>query len=247
MENLTPTIDLNALQEKANIAAQKGAEEAIKEFYTGYNSPYMAAIKKNLENKSTDVNFEIHDIIGVINEGLSKEVDKIANTAIAKTFMPLVTKMLTRAPKEINLSEVLTKYIELADFDRDDEDFEEYTIEKYSNHEGSSLSETFFHIKIESPNRNYDLHFYAKDKSKPNCAELCGLPTEPYSRNIGPHTKTMKLSIDGATLEMPFTKDILSDPFMSYCATLVLAQTQIEMDCDDFDESMFPERDHCHC
>jgi hypothetical protein len=52
----------------------------------------------------------------------------------------------------------------------------------------------------------------------------------------------MKIRIDGAgSLEMPFTKGILDDPFMTFCAKLVLGNTKIEMDVEDFEDSMFPQ------
>ena len=54
MDQITPVIDTKVLQEKANEYAQKGAEETIKDFYSGYSSPYRAAIREQLENKGID-------------------------------------------------------------------------------------------------------------------------------------------------------------------------------------------------
>ena len=60
--------------------------------------------------------------------------------------------------------------------------------------------------------------------------------------------QTMKLSVEnGVTLELPFTKDILKDEFMSYIARLVMSGSLIILDVEDFDDWMFPEDDGCHC
>src|SRR5690606_11147379 len=95
-ETITPVLDLDFLQKKANEHAMKGAEEAIKEFYSSWNSPYRKAIEQNLINKGVDNNFDIPDIIAVLNQKISNEIDLIANTAISKTFIPFVKEFLIR-------------------------------------------------------------------------------------------------------------------------------------------------------
>ena len=45
MENVIPVLDNNFIQEKANEFALKGAVECIKNYYTGYDSPYKKAIE----------------------------------------------------------------------------------------------------------------------------------------------------------------------------------------------------------
>jgi hypothetical protein len=57
----------------------------------------------------------------------------------------------------------------------------------------------------------------------------------------------MRIRLDERSyLEMPFTRGILEDSFMTFCAKLVLGNTKIEMDVDHFCFDMFPERE-CHC
>jgi hypothetical protein len=53
----------------------------------------------------------------------------------------------------------------------------------------------------------------------------------------------MKISLDGATLEMPFIQHILQDSFISYIAKLVMFKSIITIDCEDFDEEMFENND----
>jgi hypothetical protein len=56
----------------------------------------------------------------------------------------------------------------------------------------------------------------------------------------------MKIKVEGAELEMPFTPDVLRDDFISFMARLVISKSVITMDTTDFDDNLFPERCHCH-
>jgi hypothetical protein len=52
--------------------------------------------------------------------------------------------------------------------------------------------------------------------------------------------------VDDAKIELPFTRNVLQDNFVSYLASIVLCNSKITMDCDGFEDNMFPERCHCH-
>lgn len=250
MENtILPVINTELLQQKANEYAQKGAEECLKEFYTGYKSPYKEAIEENLKNKGLDNSFNIPDIIGVLNDKFSQEIDQIANSAIAKSFIPLVKEFLIRENAEIKFSAILKKFIEETNFEYNDQDADDYTVEKVEEHDrSSSLRNTFFNYQISNGKTGYELRFYKKNE---NHIEIMSLPymmdeRNKYSRSYQSN-QTMKISLDGgATLELPFTKGILEDRFISYIARLVIGNNNIIFDVTEFDEDMFP-KDHCHC
>lgn len=245
-KEILPVIDTDVLQQKANEYAMKGAEEALKEFYTSYNSPYKKAIEENLKNKGLDHSFNIPDIVGVLNEKFSQEIDLIANTAVAKSFVPMVKEFLIREDAEIKFSDILKKFIEVSDFDRDEMDVNDYTVEKIEE-DSKSYSSSFFQYQISNRKTGYELRFYKNSESTT-------IMTLPYRQegsgrfNRGYEVKqTMKVSLDGgATLEMPFTKGILEDRFISFIARLVIGNNQIIFDVQDFDEDMFPQ-DECHC
>lgn len=254
MENtILPSINNEELQKKANEYAQKGAEECLKEFYTGYNSPYKKAIEENLKNKGLDNQFNIPDIIGVLNDKFSKEIDQIANTAIAKSFITLVKEFIIREDAEIKFSDILKKFIEITDFNSNDLHSDDYTVEKTEGkHSLQSLNDTFFEYQISNGTVGYELKFYKKDKNKETQkTEIMSLPYLMQSngkyRGSYESQQKMKISLDrGASLELPFTKGILEDPFTSFIARLVIGQNNIIFDVTEFDEDMFP-RDHCHC
>ena len=107
MEHILPVINLEDLQNKANQSAQKGAMEAIEKFYTSYDSPYKKAIEENLKEKGLNGSIKIPDIVGLLNNKINDEISKIANTAVANTFIPYVVKMLTNAEPIVKLSKIL--------------------------------------------------------------------------------------------------------------------------------------------
>lgn len=248
MENhILPVINLELLQQKANEYAQKGAEKVLEDFYTSYNSPYKKAIEENLKNKAVDNNFDIPDIIAVLNDKFSAEVDQIANTAIAKSFLPLVKNFLSREEAEVKFSSILEKFIETTGFKNDDDlDEDDYTVDKIEDNSKSYRS-SFFQFQISNGKVGYELRFYKND----NSTTIMSLPyilddRGKYHRSHE-SKQTMKISLDGgATLELPFTKGILEDEFVSYVARLVIGNNNIIFDTEDFNEDMFP-RDHCHC
>lgn len=248
MSILTPVLNTELLQEKTNEAALKGAIDAIYNFYNGYDSPYKKAITENLTNKGVDNNFDIPDIIAVVNEKISNEIDIIANTAISKTFIPLVKDFLTREDSNIKFTDILKKFIEYTRFDHDDHDIDDYSVEKIEKDGRSeSLNNTFPVYQISNGKHGFELHFY-KDKDK---TTLMSLPytlsnNQKYYREYE-IKETMKISLDGGvSLELPFKIGILENEFIRYCARLVIGNSVIQFDETEFSSDLFPERE-CHC
>lgn len=229
-----PKLDLAVLQEKANEFAMKGAIETLKDFYSGYDSPYRKAITEELKKQQMHGSIQLPDIIAILNDSLSKEIDMIANTAISKTFVPMVQQFLTRAEKEMNFSDILKEFIEITGAENMDDC--SVSIEK-STH-------GWLDVDISFEDENYELTFhtdYHTEKEAIKKYQLLSLP-----RDGEKYSQTMKLKVgDGATLELPYTREILQNKFVSYIAGLVIANTKITMDCDGFSEEMFPKE--CHC
>lgn len=240
MDQILPVIDTAQLQEKANEFAMKGAIKVIEEFYTGYNSPYKKAIEENLINKGVDsYRMELPDILAILNESISNEIDKIANTAVAKTFVPMVARFLTRQAKEIKMSDILKEFIETAKtYDGPDRD--DYELRMHLN-----AQYNWYEVTISDGIREYTmtLHSVHEDRNKPQNQwrwQVLSLPNDGNS-----HKHTMKVSGDGYTLELPFTRDVLKDEFQSFMAGILIANSHITLDMDYFEDHLFPER--CHC
>ena len=150
MKDLIPTIDPEVLQEKVNQAAMKGALSTIEEFYSGYNSPFKKAIKEDLESKEIRHTFELPDIIATINDSLTTEIDRIANIAISKSFVPLVKRFLTRTDDEIKFSDILKQFIE--SFPNSDRDYFDVSIKRHEKY-------SWLSITVSSEDKRYDYGF----------------------------------------------------------------------------------------
>lgn len=233
MEELLPKLDTEILKTKAQEAAMKGAIASIEEYYSSYSSPYRKSISEQLEKQKFGNFIQLPDIIALINESLTKEIDAIANLAVAKTFVPMVSKFLTREEKELNFSDILKEFIEIIEStDQDD-----YSVSvKENKHHG------WITVDLTGKDKSYNFTMHMVDSHKKDIEkrkyQILSLPTTDSDYRQG-HIKTMKLSIDGATLEMPFTTDILKDAFMSFIARLIIVNTHIELDCEEFMDHMF--------
>lgn len=238
-------LDKEELSKKANELAHKAAVDVLENYYTSYNSPFKNKFEEFLKTKSTAFKFDLPDIISLLNEKISLEVDKIANTAIGRTFLPLATKMFTRAEQEIKLSDFLTDFIKTTNYEYNDDiskdDFTFYTELRWPD---SEILKDCYEATIEYGSEKYVFSVKIVNNDK----ESRYMIIENLPSITQDHWNTMKVSMaDGSSIKMPFTKDILKDAFTVELARLIMAGTKIHLDVDDFDDEMFPERNHCHC
>lgn len=237
MENILPVINNEELQKKANEYAQKGAEDCIKEFYTGYNSPYKKAIEENLKGKTvSDFPMGLPDIIGLLNEKVIAEFDDIANNAVAQTLIPYAKQLLTRVEGDIKFSEILSKFIEF-EFDQEDADYTDFTCEV------SKSDHSWLNVVISNMETTVELTLYTKNKIEgKETYQVLSLPRD-NSKN---YKRNMVIKTGDVSIEIPITTGILKDKFTAFIASMLISRSAIIMDVRDFDEDMFP-RDHCHC
>lgn len=243
LENIS--LDKELLEKTASELAHKAAVDVLKDFYTGYNSPFKKQLEEDFKSKVTSFHFQLPDIIATLNEKIAVEVDKIANTAIARTYLPLATKMLTKVEPEIKLSEFLTDFIKTTsyeyDHDLDTDDFEFSTELKWPD---SNVLKDYYLATIYFPKKTYE--FSVKVKQDQENRKYMVIQDLPY-KNDSSHQQ-MELSLaNGSSLKMPFTKDVLRDPFIVELARYIMADAKIIFDVDGFSEEMFPDRNNCHC
>lgn len=239
MDNIQilPQIDMAKLQEKANEFAMIGATETLKEFYTGYNSPYKKALEENLNNKGVgNASVTIPDIIGVLNDAISTQIHQIANAAIAQSWLPTIKEFLTRIEGEVRLSEILQVFIN----------------DNYGIKPGDctlDLNEDKKHgwvtMDISAREKSYSFTLHLDEKSrKEKLKRYCILSLPNLLNNR--RNDLLKMTVEDAVIEMPFTQMAMNDSFNNYIARLVISRTIIILDCDDFSSEMFTDECHCH-
>jgi hypothetical protein len=235
MENLTAVIDQKQLQEKVNEYALKGAIETIKDYYTGYNSPYRKAIAEELA-KGEIKGIALPDMLAIVNDSLSAEIQAIAHTAIAQTFIPQVKKFFTKAEGEMKFSEFLKEFIEITEPEEIDD--VSVSVEKHERYD-------WLTVNLTAPDKSYSLTLHEDwdTKKEQGLKKKYQFLSMPY--NSG-RTGQMKIKIDEATIEVPFSQANLQDNVISFIASLVIARTKFTMDTQEFSDDMFPEKCHCH-
>lgn len=238
MQTILPVLDTEKLQQAANEYAMKGALETYKDFYSGWSGPYRKAIEEKLKEVKLNGLVEIPDIIAVLNESIVAQLDQIANEAIAHTFLPQVKAFLTREAAEMPFSYFLKEFVN-QQYEPDREDFN-VSVEKHREYD-------WLTVEVSNEKKSYSLTFHLDSDTKNEKVKKYYLLSLPFSEDYSKYpSQKMTLSVEGgASLTMPFRRDILSDQFTSFIARLVIAGTRFTMDCDDFSDDMFPQ--HCHC
>ncbi len=227
MENLTPTLDNERLQQAVNDAAMKGAMKAIDEFYTSYNSPFVKAISEQLELKGIKGIIELPDIVALINQKAEEAIMEIANTAIVNTYLPKIKKAITKAEPKINFSEILKAFAD----EEKESSFDDFSCDVDEDDRFGWLD---IKLKGEDTETRFTLHKNRESKTY----HLLSLPN---TGNVG----QIKINIGDAKVEMPMIRTNLDNYFDCYLASLVIAKSEITMDQDYFSEDMFEDR--CRC
>lgn len=225
--DILPILDSTKLQEAANNAAMAGTIKALNEYYNGYNSPYTTALREELDKKNTSIHLELPDIVALINDKISAEVDLIANRAIAQTLLPDLKRALTRRPEIVLFSDILKSAIEdIFEVKQEDCRCEIEIHPKFG----------WLNVRLIIKERRYEFTLH-KDNEKPLywCASL--------SRDEHKHEE-MELSIDNIKVKIPFTTGVLKNKLQQYLASIIISGSKIEMDVEDFEYNMF---ENCHC
>lgn len=235
-----PKIDVKKIQVSANAAAEKAYLKEIESYYTAYGSPYREMIQTELKKQDFKYNMELPDILGKINTALSEEVDRIANNAIAMSYIPMISDTMIGLDNEITLSFLLNKIISEIEPERDQ--FDEFHFSYNKNDRGYD----WLNCELSTPDNNYEftLHTANTEKGDQQKYQLLSFPSNKAKTGYGSNMVVYK---DDVKIEMPFTPNILQDKVLKLFFKMMLNNSKITMNCDGFDEDMFPERDHCHC
>lgn len=237
MDNIVPVLDLELIQEEANKAATKAIISATNDFYSGYNSPIKKIVSDKLKEQTLgNWNFELPNMIHLMQEAVTKEFNTVVSQVIIDTYIPLVAKVITGGDKEISFYDMLHEFVKSFELEyKDDWDMDDFELEVNSPKE---TEYKWINVTLHGPDsKSYELTLYLDKET--NQRYMLSMPARDNSQ-------VMKIRKDDVEIELPFNKAILADPFNLLCAKMLLNRTKINFNSnEDFDEDMFPER--CHC
>lgn len=228
-------LDEQKLQEMAQQYAMQGAEKAIKDFYTGYDSPFMKEVQRQLSEKmKTNLFFELSQMTAAINQALNNKVSEMANTVVANTFLPMLNRMFSQERKTVVTTQDLYEHFGDAMKEDLDDEFDPERMElEIKDSPGSYSDHQYLYFRYDGDTK-FELSLMSNSKPKTDdygntLYMITGLPgCSQYRMDNYPRERQMRIRLnEGATLEMPFTPDVLRDEFMRYVAGLLLTNTMV--------------------
>lgn len=227
-------LDEAKLQKMTEKYAIEGAEKAIREFYTGYNSPFMKQVLKQLEESMPDnLHFDMPTMTAAINKAISEKVTEMANTVVANTFLPMLNRLFSQERKSVvTTADIFNRF---GDTMRDGlgDEFDRELLELQFGKKSGTFYNYITLYFLYGGEEKYTLNIIS-DGPKNGCEQsdkfykITELPGySHYNPSYYPAVRLMKIRMDGATLEMPFTPDMLRDEFMRYVAGLLLNNTKV--------------------
>ena len=219
------------IQQLAEKYAMEGAEKAIREYYTGYNSSYMKMMEEHLMAIVPNPSFNLPDLTAAINKALADKITDLANQVVAKTYIPLFNRFLT--PSRTNVVSTENLFQEFGDYIKDregDDEFDSEELEFETKHGSYGLHSLLFKYKGEV---EFDLSIWESGRNEKGdqLYVISRLPGTSQWDHLNNKARMMKLTLtDGATAEVPILDDVLSNDFMAYCAKLLICKTKVEID-----------------
>ena len=235
MESLKqPKIDVEKIQEVANKAAEKAYLKEIEEYYTSYKSPYRKMIHAELEKQKFEWSMSLPDILEKINSSLSKQIDIMANNAIASSYIPMVNDALIGMDKNITMEYFLRVIIGELEPEQDQYDDFHFNYHKDGGYD-------WLNCELSTPDNCYEFTLHHKEGNKYKLLSF------PYNKYKTGYNSNMTIYKDDVKIEMPFTPGIIQDKVLKLFLKAMIGGSIIEMNCDSFDEDMFPEPEYCSC
>ncbi|MBQ9646132.1 MAG: hypothetical protein IJV24_07235 [Prevotella sp.] len=222
------------IQQMAEKYAMEGAEKAVKEYYTGFQSPYIKAVKEHLERIAPAPRFNLPDITATINKALSDRIMDLCNEVMTHTYAKLFNRMLT--PNENNRVTTQEMFQKFGDYikEREGDDFDENELEfegktsKYSFSDGFRYLEFRYKGEVEF---NLTVWNDENDEDGKRLYTLSSLPGRRQYDRLDNRTRYAKITLeDGKTAEVPIIDDVLSNDFLAYLANLLICKTKIVID-----------------
>jgi hypothetical protein len=252
-----PELDQETLKNKAYEYAMKGAEEVLKDYYSGYKSPYKQKFEEALNAMPFNSNFNLLDMTAYMQSIINEKAEEVCSLAVAQVYIPELSEFLTGLNRdrnnwreEIRFSEIVKKFKEIVANDDDeiknvfveaviDKEYEPYNV--YFSKNDSGLVSIDYKDKAEYC---YTLHaqsIYEEGKFK-KTGKYQLLSVDNNNEYKNKRKQTIKIKTDDITAEIPFDAAALKDKFHRYIISLYVNKIAIIMD-DDYDTHINREED----
>lgn len=229
MELKPVILDENKLQELAEKYAMEGAEKAIRDYYTRYDSPFVKACEKRLMEMAPPYNFDLPDLTAAINRALSAKIETLCDKIVANTYIEAFNRVFVGWSYEKGIAESNDLYRNYAEYvkDREGDDFDSEQLGiKVRN---SSFGFMYIEFSYEGENEFVlSLMENGYDDKGENLYKITSLPhASKWSSGKMPMMSiTLK---DGARAEMPMSANILDCDFMAFLAKLLLHNVKVRI------------------
>lgn len=229
MELKPVTLDESKLQALAEKYAIEGAEKAIRDYYTRFDSPFVKACEERLMKMAPSYNFDLPDLTAAINRALSAKIETLCDKIVANTYIEAFNRVFVGWGYEKGIAESNDLYRNYAEYvkDREGDDFdsEQLGIKVRNSSYG------FMHIEFSYEGENeffLSLMENGYDDKGENLYKITSLPhASKWSLGQMPMMSiTLK---DGARAEMPMSANILDCDFMAFLANLLLHNVKVRI------------------
>lgn len=215
------------IREMAEKYAIEGAEKAIREYYTGYQSPYVKRMTAYIESLHLEPHFDLPDLTAAINKAISHRVSEMANDVITHTYLPRLNRILSGYPD--NTVETQQLWQRFCDYTKDVEgdDFDEDALQIKVERE--SYGFVYVHLYYDERERiKVTLMRQGQDQDGHPLYVITGLPGSNIWESRVENCRYMRIRTDdGKTFETPVMDDVLSNDVLSWLCTIMLNKVKV--------------------
>ncbi len=228
-EMIRPVLDMQRVQELANEAAMKGVQKGLEEYFYTWNSPFQVAIKSKIEESLSNLNgFKLPNILGVLNNEIAGQMEKVANTCIGQTIIPYLNDMLVgQVPEVVKVTDLVKWFV----FEHDE--FHDNTCSAEMTQRNGIYD---LHLECSTDDTSMDIAFYTPiGCTNPQILISPITSKSHYSRGKVTVTVPMDNGKE-ARIEYPSVCNVLESNFLRQIFKLMLVGKEVIIDRQSFDD-----------
>lgn len=215
-------LDEEKIQQMAEKYALEGAEKAVREYYTGYNSPYVKAMEEHLKKQLPSRWFDLPDLTAAINQALNNKIATLCNQVVAQTYIRVFDRIMSgNGSGVVSSQEIYQHYCGYVK-DREDDDFDGEELECEVEHSPYGFNYLLMKYNGEMEFR-LSLYEDGRNEQGDQLYSITSLPHTGQFAHLDGKLPMMSIKLDeNRTASVPITPDVLSNEFMAYIANILI-------------------------